>query len=186
MINPYKLFRYKYPKLTLLVVCIIAAYILFERGLFDGVFNSFSGLGLFSVFIAGILFTFGFTAPFAVAYFVALNPSNLVFVGLLGGLGALCGDMAIFHFVKFSFTSEFNKLKRERLIGRMRRLFGSGFLGNLGHYLTILFAGFIIASPLPDELGVTLIAGLSKINRFWLGALSFILNTIGIIVLMSL
>ena len=48
------------------------------------------------------------------------------------------------------------------------------------------FAGILIASPLPDEAGVTMLAGLTKISVKSLALISFILNTLGIIILLIL
>jgi len=53
-------------------------------------------------------------------------------------------------------------------------------------YLMYAFAGILIASPLPDEAGVTMLAGLTKISVKSLALISFILNTLGIIILLML
>ena len=51
-------------------------------------------------------------------------------------------------------------------------------------YLIYSFAGLVIASPLPDELGITLMAGFSKIKPLKLFLISFTFNTLGIIVML--
>ena len=48
------------------------------------------------------------------------------------------------------------------------------------------FVGILIASPLPDEIGVIMLAGLTKINFKILAIISFILNTLGILIILSL
>jgi uncharacterized membrane protein YdjX (TVP38/TMEM64 family) len=48
------------------------------------------------------------------------------------------------------------------------------------------FAGILIASPLPDEAGVIMLAGLTKIKTWALAIISIILNTIGILIMLSL
>jgi uncharacterized membrane protein YdjX (TVP38/TMEM64 family) len=47
-------------------------------------------------------------------------------------------------------------------------------------------AGFFIASPLPDEIGVSLLAGFTRIEEKKFALVSFALNTLGIIVLLAL
>ncbi len=49
-----------------------------------------------------------------------------------------------------------------------------------------LFAEIMIASPLPDELGVAMIAGLTKIKQTTLGFMSFGLHFLGILVILWL
>ena len=184
MIRPHHFFKYKYPKLTFFVICIVAAYFLFKYGLFSGLINHMGEYGLFSVFIAGILFAFGFTSPFAVAYFVALNPSSILITTVIGGLGTLLGDLVIFSIIKVSFMNEFNRLEHEKLIRRAEKFFGEDFHGKFWHYFLIVFAGFIIASPLPNEIGITMFAGLGKINHYFLAVLSFVLGALGIVFLL--
>ena len=48
------------------------------------------------------------------------------------------------------------------------------------HYLLYAFAGLVIASPLPDEIGVSLL-GISKIKLYKFIIISFIFNTIGVL-----
>jgi len=47
-----------------------------------------------------------------------------------------------------------------------------------------IFAGFVIASPLPDEIGVSLLAGTTKISTRTFAILSYFLNTAGIFIVL--
>jgi len=49
-----------------------------------------------------------------------------------------------------------------------------------------LFAGLFIASPLPDEAGVIILAGPTKLSTKALSVISFILNSLGILVILFL
>ena len=53
-------------------------------------------------------------------------------------------------------------------------------------YLMYALAGFLIASPLPNEVGDLMLAGLTHVKTKILIILSFILSTIGIIILLLL
>jgi hypothetical protein len=46
--------------------------------------------------------------------------------------------------------------------------------------LLYIISAVIIASPLPNELGVSMLAGLTKIKAYQLAIISFILGTLGI------
>jgi len=92
----------------------------------------------------------------------------------------------IFSFIRVSFEDEFNKLRKTKLIRSIGKVIEKSLGKKLKAYLMYIFAGFIIASPLPDEIGVIMLAGLTRINARILAVLSFILNTIGILVLLWL
>jgi len=94
--------------------------------------------------------------------------------------------LIIFHTIKISFEDEFKKLRNSRPIVRIMNLFERSINEKIKVYLMYAFAGILIASPLPDEAGVTMLAGLTKISAKNLAITSFILNTSGIIVLLML
>lgn len=181
-----KIFGFKYPKLSLLIISIILAYLFFRTFPVQNYFYNLGNLSYIGIFIAGILFAFGFTAPFAVGFFIGLNPPNLLLAGIIGGTGALAADVFIFHAIKVSFNDEFNRLKKTYLFVRAKNTFNKLPFEKIKLYLMYAFAGILIASPLPDELGITLLAGLTQIKARVLALLSFILNTFGILVLLAL
>lgn len=53
-------------------------------------------------------------------------------------------------------------------------------------YLSTGVAGFIIASPLPDEIGVTLLAGVTKIETRVVAVVALTLNTVGIFAVLAI
>ena len=58
-------FHFHYPKLGILALLIIIAYIVFRNPYAQDFVASLGALEYIGVFIAGIFFTFGFTTPFA-------------------------------------------------------------------------------------------------------------------------
>ncbi len=179
-----KLFKFKYLKLALLIIAIISAYIIFTNPNAYDFLSALGFLSYFGVFIAGILFSFGFTAPYSVGFFLLYETENILLAGIIGGLGAMLADLTIFSIIRFSFMDEFNKLKKTRLIKKLSAITERNYIRQIKIYLAYIFAGIIIASPLPDEIGVTMLSGLTKIKPLTLSIISFILNTIGIIVLL--
>ena len=177
---------YDYPKLTALVMCIILAYFLFSNPSTQTYVSHLGSYGYLGVFIAGILFAFGFTAPFSVGFFISLNPANIWIAGIIGGLGALMSDLIIFSTIKVSFEDGFKKLRNSKTFVKITRLIERSIKEKIRIYLMYAFAGILIASPLPDEAGVTMLAGLTKISAKSLALISFILNTLGILILLTL
>ncbi len=178
--------KFKYPKLLLLVLSIILAYYLFSIPQVSDWFANLGSLSYIGVFIAGMLFAFGFSAAFAVGFFLTLNPSNIFIAAIIAGFGALISDLIILNFIRISFQGEFNKLKKTNTIKEISNTLNQGFLKKTKIYLMYAFAGILIASPLPDEAGVTLLAGLTKIKQSAIAIIGFILNTLGILIILAL
>jgi hypothetical protein len=172
-----KIFSFKYPKLFLLVLLIIVAYLLFSRPFIVGFMESFNDLGAIGVFISGILTALGFTAPFGVGLLINLNPEGVVVSALIAGIGATAADLFIFKTIKLSFMDEFMQLKRTKVIREIRKIASTNKYILIRHYLLYIFAGIVIATPLPDELGVSMLAGLTTIKPLTLTITSFILHT---------
>lgn len=173
----------KYPKFLLLFITFLIAYLLFN-GRTNPKFHVFIvSLGFLGTFLTGILFTYGFTAAPATAIFLILaKEQNMVLAGLIGGLGALLGDLFIFNFIRHSFKDEVRKLYREKLVMYINHKTPNIFK----KYLLPVVAGFIIASPLPDEIGVSLLAVSKNISMKIFSVISYILNAAGIFVILMI
>src|SRR3989338_8360053 len=166
-----------YPKFLLLFITFIVAYFIFTGRSYQPLIQFVLSLGFIGVFLTGMMFSYGFTAAPATALFLIMaKEHNIAATGLIGGFGALVGDLIIFSFIRLSFRDEIEKLSKERMV----RKFHSQLPSKLKRYLIPIFGGFIIASPLPDELGVTLLAIHQHISVRMFTLLSYTLNTAGI------
>lgn len=173
--------KFKYPKFLLLLITFIIAYILFSEKDLLHLRDILKPLGYFGAFLIGTLFTYGFTSGPATALFLVMAKDlNILLAGMIGGFGALCSDFIIFKFIRSSFSDEIKKLSREKLIIAI----GKSIPHLIKRYVIMALAGFIIASPLPDELGVILCAASKRISIKWFALVSYIMNTIGIIVIL--
>lgn len=177
---------FKYPKILLLVVSAVLAYFLFSNPSVAGFISNLNKLSYLGIFIAGIFLAFGFTTPFAVGFFITLNPENLWLALIIGALGSAFGDLLIFRFIKMSFMDEFNRLEHTKIIRETSKLMEKEVGHKIKIYLMYIFAEFIILSPLPDEAGITLLAGLTKIHQGFLTLSSFILHLIGLLILFNI
>ena len=181
----HKLFRFKYPKLLVFTLAIILAYWIFNKPVVGEFFSGLSnGLGYIGVVIAGFLFSFGFTVPFSVGMFITLAPKNIFLATILGGFCAMLADLLIFNFVRFSFMDEFRRLEKTSIIKKASKLIDYSLGHKLKVYFMYAFAGLIIASPLPDEAGVSILAGLTKIKQNKLVLISWFLNSLGILIML--
>jgi hypothetical protein len=175
-----------YPKLLGLLCSCVLAYGLYRYGVFDTLGGRLNGYGYLSLFVAGMLFAFGFTAPFAVAVFVEMAGTvHPVPAAIVAGAGAFLTDMSIFKFVRFTFVDELHRLKATRVMQWLHALLHRETISEQTRmYLLWSVAGLMIASPLPDEIGVTLVSGVTIIDPRKFGLLCFTLNTAGIFVIL--
>lgn len=179
--------KIKYPKLLVLCISIITAYILFQAHFFSEFAKLLNSHGYISIFLAGMLFSYGFTAPFAVGFFASLAGGVNIFIAApLAGIGAVLSDLIIFQFIRHSFRDEFDLLKSTWIFQKIRILFDDHLNERIRKYALWTCAGFLIASPLPDEFGVSLISGFTNINKKIFSIISYCLNTLGILVILAI
>ncbi|MEK6941385.1 MAG: hypothetical protein AABW85_00830, partial [archaeon] len=170
-----KLPIFRYPKLLLLSLSFAMAYVLLNGAHFVGLRGFLGSLGLVGAFFAGLMYVYGFTAAYGTAIFLILAKGNgLALAGLVAGTGALLGDMLIFKFLRHSFSDELRLLSNEKFFVALGQKFPAG----AKNFFLPAIGGLIIASPLPDELGVLLLAASPAVSTRNFAALSFILNTV--------
>lgn len=136
--------------------------------------------------LAGMLFSFGFTAAFAVAIIIELSDTVNPFLGAaVAGIGALASDYGIFQFVRLSFLDEVKRLKASAVFVWIREtLHQDSIPERIRQYVQWSIGGILIASPLPDEIGVTLLSGLTEIKPKPFAVACYSLNSIGILVIL--
>ncbi len=167
--------KINYLKFVLFIIALIFAYVLFYERNLGPIHEFISSVGYFGTFFAGILYTYGFTSPPATALLLLLaEQQNPILAALLGGLGSLFSDIFIFKTIKYSFKEEIKLFAKER----------KKSLKFIPNYLLTILGALIIASPLPDELGISLFAFNKKISTKNLLLMSYSLNTIGIFIIL--
>jgi hypothetical protein len=179
-----RIFAFKYPKLLLMLLLIGLAYLLFSMPFISTWIKSFNSLGDFGVFISGAMTSFGFTTPFGVGLLTKISHNNLIIAALIGGIGATLADLLIFKTIKFSFTDEFKKLEKTKVIKEIEGIVKNNKHVLIKHYLLYIFAGIVIASPLPDEFGVSMLAGIATIKTLNLAIIGFLLHAFAIFLLL--
>ncbi len=179
--------RYKnnYPKITALLCTYAFTYVLFQLGLFDVLPNLLQGYGYITMFAAGLLFSFGFTTPFAIAIFIEMAPAvNPLLGAIVGGAGAMLSDLLIFKFIRFSFMNEIKRLKRLPLFRWMMKREKEAVPTQIQKYIAWSIAGIIIASPLPDEIGVSVLSGDTHVHGKPFAAFCFAMDAIGVLIVL--
>lgn len=165
-------------KWALLIGSVILAICLAYSGYFKLFINSFGHLKIIGVFITGIFFGYAFTvAPASIVLMQFTNYYNPLIISSIGALGTMIGDLLIFNVIKNHLPKELENLAKKSKIRKFKKT-------KLGWLIPVI-AGFIIASPLPDEIGISLL-GIAKYETKKFMVLSFALNFIGILILTTI
>ncbi|MBI2547078.1 MAG: hypothetical protein HYW23_01380 [Candidatus Aenigmarchaeota archaeon] len=186
-------YRIKYRNLLFIAMSLVAAYLILTNNQTSSFIGSLGNLGYVSAFIVGLFFTFAFTtAPATVAFFDLGHFLNPVALALIGAAGSVISDYLIFRLVRDRLFKEIQMLSKE--VDALTKPISSLFFwkelqmriwhgirkSEIWHVIVPAFAGFIIASPLPDEIGVA-IFGAVKFNPKKFIIITFVLHFIGIL-----
>lgn len=132
-------------------------------------------------FIAGMLYTSFLTSPLSLAMLLVIaGQGNPIIIALLGGLGASFGDLLLVRFFRDNYKEEVDGVSRELQLQKI-----DNFLKKYqAEFLIPLLGAIIIASPFPDEIGL-LMLGISKLEYKQIALVSFILNSAGILLIVT-
>ena len=174
--------RYHYKNLTYFGLSVLIGLILLKTTFFREIVFHLGNLGYIGAFFGGILFVSTFTVSIGTALLLLLAETlHPIAIGLIAGFGAVLSDLTIFHYIR-------NKGLGDE-IKHFFEFFGSDKLRHLIHskyfsWTLPVLGAIIIASPLPDEMGIGLM-GISKLKTSQFILLSFVLNSIGIFIIVS-
>lgn len=168
-------FKYKY--LSALLVGLILAVFLAENESFKTFLHQLGTLEYLGAFFSGVLFVSSFTVATSIVIISILtNDIHPLWIAIIGGFGSVLGDLLIFRFVKNHLGDELKLLFGKTGTTYVKHVFKSRYIA----WLLPIFGALIIASPLPDELGVSLL-GLTEISQKKLIVISYISNFFGIL-----
>ncbi len=174
--------NWKYKNTTFLILSLIVFFYFADSPTVKNFINDLGSLGYIGALITGIFFVSTFTvAPAAVVLFNLADHLNPFEVAILAGLGSVVGDYIIFRFVKDRIFEELRPLFARLNDTRISELLHTPYFA----WLLPVIGATIIASPLPDELGVGIL-GISKMKTWQFLILSFFLNAAGIFIIVTL
>ena len=167
--------------LVIISIGIIVAIILSKVGIIDSAVYLLKDYAIIASFITGIFFTSAFTlAPASIALVNISEHSTIHSVALWGALGAMCGDLILFFFIRDRFYADIVNMIKPSKVKHILHSFHFGFL----KWLSPVIGALIIASPVPDEFGIVLL-GMSKVRVSLLMPITFIMNALGIYLLIG-
>lgn len=153
----------------------IIAIILSQLGFIDALIGLVQ-IQTLAIFLGGLLFTSALTISPATVILAHLSLQSPIWqVALFGSIGAVVGDILLFIFLRDKVFRDIEKSIRPSILHKFTKSFHFGFL----RWLIPLTGALIIASPLPDELGLAML-GMSRSNSRFVITISLIMNFIGI------
>ena len=173
--------NYKYKGLTLVFISIILTIFLSGNHSLNQTIFNISRIPILGSFVAGILYVSASTAPFGVFLLLGLSKSlPAIEIAIVAGLGGAVADFVLFRFFKAVILAEitliYNKLGGRHLTRLMNH--------RLLRWSLPIVGAIIIASPFPDELGISLM-GLTKIKTYQFIILTLILDITGVFLLVT-
>ncbi len=173
--------RWKYPYLTSILVSVLVAIILAQNEGFKSWLLHLGSLEYIGALLAGMIFVSSFTAAISIVVIgIMAQNINPIALGLIGGVGAVIGDYLIFKLVRSHLQDELSMLFGKDGTSYVKALLRSRYIA----WMLPLIGIFILASPLPDELGVSLL-GISKISEARFILISYVSNAAGILMIAS-
>lgn len=161
--------------LLFILLGIIIALTLSKFGVIAWLVSMFEHVGIIS-FIAGIFWTSAFTmVPALLVLTNAAGSESLITITIWGALGAVCGDLLLFFFIRDRLSKNLIASIKPSVVKKVLHSLRFGFF----RWLSPLIAALIIVSPLPDELALTLM-GISRTRVSVLIPIAFVMNIIGI------
>lgn len=168
--------HWHYHNTALLVLSIVVFIILADTPIVLSVISGIGDFGYLGAFLVGILFVSIFTvAPASVILFQLADTLNPLGIALAAGAGGVLGDYLILRYLKDWVFSELTPLFQAHGGKILKKLFKTPYFA----WVVPILGATIIASPIPDEVGISLL-GLSKIKPWQFLVLTFSLNSIGI------
>lgn len=168
-------------KTIIFILSLSLAWYFLKSGSLNPLIDRILPVMFLAEFLAGCFYAFFLTSPLSIAMFVILaQKQNPILLAIVAGFGAALIDLLIVKFLKKEVNQDLNLLAKSfrfYLINKALSFFKLDFL------LPIIGV-IIIASPLPDELGLFLL-GASKLKSYQIFLLSFILNTAGILLIVA-
>jgi hypothetical protein len=157
-------------------------YVLARTPEIGGLIRQLGYLGRFGALVAGFFFVSTYTVvPAGYVLFELAKYQSAGEVAAFAGVGAMLGDYVLFRFVRDRVMDEIKPLLMRLGTPKIRHIFRTPYFA----WLVPVIGAVIVASPLPDELGVSLM-GASSIASWQFLILSYCLNAAGILVVVGL
>ena len=177
--------HHKYKNILLFILGFAVAFIITKIPWVNDTLLHLGKLKYLGAFFGGLLFTSTFTLPIGAIILLTLAKTlSPIILIPVAGVGAVLCDFFVFKFVKQSVDKEIEPIYEEveKIIGKshVRKIIHTKYFA----WTLPVIGTFILASPLPDELGVSLM-GLSDMSLAKFLVISWFSHTIGVFIIIG-
>lgn len=175
--------KLEYKHTTLLLASLLVFVLALDTAIFTTSLGAVIELGYLGAFIAGVFFPslFTFAPASTVIILLATSGLNPMAVALIAAAGAMSGDFIILRFVEEKVAYELKPIAIRFGIPQVINYLQDRKPTN---WLVRATGAFVIASPLPDEVGIGLL-GIGRIGTAGFFAVCYVLNAAGILALVA-
>lgn len=168
-------------KTIIFILSLSIAWYVLKKGSLNNLVYTLLPVMFLAEFLAGAFYASFLTSPISLAMLIILaQRQNPIQLALIAGLGAALVDLMIVKFFRQEVNKDLHILAKSfrfYLLNKLLKFFKLDFL-------IPLIGAVIVASPLPDELGLFLL-GASKLKTSQILLLSYVLNTAGILLIVT-
>jgi hypothetical protein len=162
--------------LVIIALGIFITLLLVQMGALGHILAATEEQAYIGSFISGIFFTSIFTiAPASIALGVLSHYEPAHIVALWGALGAMMGDLFLFLFIRDVFADDVDGIS---IVRKWKKVIARPHFG-LTRILMPVLGALLIASPLPDEIGLAIL-GFSRTKTLYMLPITFAMNFLGI------
>lgn len=174
--------------LTSLVIFITASLVtvfLYQANYLQDFFAVIKPIYLLPEFLTGMLYTTFLTSPIAVVFLVLLSADNdPLIIALAGGLGSVFVDVILLKIIR-NFYKKIERNVFGKVSNNEAKKVAKAVKKSFGRVLNpfaVVIGSVVIASPLPDELGIAIL-GFSSLSTQKIAIISFVFNALGIYII---
>ena len=177
MVTDMKVKLARYKLLSIFLASVLVAIYLGENDWFQNFLLNLGEWKYLGALVAGVFFVATFTVSTSVILIALLaQEMNPFVIAIIGGVGAMVGDLLVFRFLKNNVDEELMLVFGTKGEHYVKSVLKSKYIA----WTLPIIGIFIIASPLPDELGIGLL-GMANISETKLMVITFISNAFGIL-----
>lgn len=167
--------------IAIIFVSVVVAVLIGQSGMIHTLIAVLPVGSIVAIFTAGVLFTSMFTiAPASIVLAEIGQNTGVWEVALIGAIGAVAGDIILFLFMRENISEDLEIVMKGKYFHKVTRWSHFGFF----RWIFPLVGALVIASPLPDELGLAMM-GLSRVKTIYMIPIVFVMNFLGIYMLVT-
>lgn len=175
MVNHARIFHIRYGNLLLVFLGVAAGvWLLYNPQILLPLAEN-ETLGYVGTFALGFFYPYGVTTPAAIAGFFLLGKTlNPLAIAFTGAVGALISDFLIFYFIRHKLLDYLENFANKFVRTNMRIMRMKVEKHQRLKHVIPIFAGILIASPLPTEIAIGIFAAIKfEMKRFLVYAFAF-------------